>query len=261
MPKERKFRIFDLSNPIGHGTPLFPASIQIQPFFFEYNTMSRSRTRLQTFYAHMHYGTHTDAPAHVLYEIPNPKTVDQIPLENCYGEGVVVSIPKGKWEVITPEDLEKAEPKIEKGDIVIVNTGWHHKWGDNIEWLCYYPSFYKEAGEWFVKKGVKGVGITAPAMDIIFATYAVGRTPSTPDFLPWLVDEYKQLTGRHPREDFPEWEPCHRLLLKNSIVVYESVGGDVDKVTGKRCIIAGFPIRWIGGDGSWIRLVAIVEEE
>jgi hypothetical protein len=32
-------------------------------------------------------------------------------------------MPKGKWGVIMPEDLENTRPKIEKGDIVIVN-GW-----------------------------------------------------------------------------------------------------------------------------------------
>ena len=27
--------------------------------------------------------------------------------------------------IITPEDLEKATPKIQEGDIVIINTGFH----------------------------------------------------------------------------------------------------------------------------------------
>ena len=33
-----------------------------------------------------------------------------------------------------------------------------------------------------------------------------------------------------------------------------------DEVLGQRVTIAGFPIRWVGGDGSMVRLVAIVEE-
>lgn len=256
----KKIKIYDLSTPMGYGEPMFPAPVEVEPVFRRWNSMARGRTFLTMFTAHMHLSTHMDAPAHVLYEELHPKTIDQIPLEGCYGTGVVVSIPKGKWEVVAPEDLEKAEPEIEKGDMVIVNTGWHHKWGDNIDWCCYYPSFYKEAGDWFVKKGVKGVGITAAAIDHPLATYIVGRTPSSPDFLPWVVDEYKKLTGKHPREDFSLWEPCHRALLKNGIVQYENVGGDVDKVTGKRVTIAGFPIKFKGGDGSWVRLVAIVEE-
>src|SRR5260370_41343242 len=41
-----------------------------------------------------------------------------------FGTGVVVSIPKKKWEIITAEDLENARPQIRKADIVSVNTGW-----------------------------------------------------------------------------------------------------------------------------------------
>jgi len=44
-----------------------------------------------------------------------------------------VDIPKKKWEVITPEDLENARPKIEKGDIVIIHSGWHEKYSDSDE--------------------------------------------------------------------------------------------------------------------------------
>lgn len=34
----------------------------------------------------------------------------------------------------------------------------------------------------------------------------------------------------------------------------------VDEVLGKRVTIAGWPIRWVKGDGSIVRLVAIVDE-
>ena len=32
---------------------------------------------------------------------------------------------KGKWDIITAEDLENAKPEIKKGDFVVINTGWH----------------------------------------------------------------------------------------------------------------------------------------
>jgi kynurenine formamidase len=41
---------------------------------------------------------------------------------------------------------------------------------------------------------------------------------------------------------------------------YENVGGDLDKVVGKRVTLAGFPIRGEKGDGSIVRLVAIVDK-
>jgi kynurenine formamidase len=63
---------------------------------------------------------------------------------------------------------------VRPGDIVIVNTGWHHKYADSAEYYAYSPGFYKEAGEWFVAKGVKAVGTDAQALDHPLAT-AIGR--------------------------------------------------------------------------------------
>jgi kynurenine formamidase len=156
-----------------------------------------------------------------------------------------------------PEDLEKARPKIEKGDIVMINTGWHHKYSDSTEYFCYSPGLYREAGEWLVAKGVKCVGVDQQALDHPLAT-AIGPHGSGP-LRPDVCAEYKKVTGRDVLQDFPEWEPCHNLLLRNGIMGYENVGGDLDKVTGKRVTFAGFPIRWMKGDGSIVRIVAIVD--
>ena len=51
----------------------------------------------------------------------------------------------------------------------------------------------------------------------------------------------------------------HRILFKNGILGIENVGGDLDKVTGRRCTFAFFPWNWDRGDGCIIRLVAIVD--
>jgi len=37
------------------------------------------------------------------------------------------------------------------------------------------------------------------------------------------------------------------------------VGGDIDKVTGKRVTFAAFPWRWKKGDGCIVRLVAMID--
>ena len=66
-------------------------------------------------------------------------------------------------------------------------------------------------------------------------------------------------TGKKVAEEFALWEPCHRQLLGNGIVGFENVGGDIDKVTGKRVTIAAFPWRWMKGDGCIVRMVAIAD--
>ena len=127
-----------------------------------------------------------------------------------------------------------------------------------IEYFCYSPGLYKEAGEWFVEKGVKAVGVDQQALDHPLAT-AIG--PHGPGPLrPDTCEEDKRETCHDVLEDFPLWEPCHNIILGNGIMGFENVGGDIDEVVGMRVTLAGFPIRWEKGDGSIVRLVAIVDE-
>ena len=248
-----KERLYDLSQPFGHNAPLWPYFPDVKIERFHYH--AKSGVLSQQITTFMHCTTHADSPAHVIEGAPY---TDEIPLDSYYGTGVVVDIPKGKWEVITPEDLENARPKIEAGDIVIIRTGWHQYYSDSRQYFAYSPGLYREAGEWFVERKVKAVGVDHQALDHPLAT-AIGPHGTGP-LLPDVCEEYKKETGREAGEDFPEWEPCHRLLLGNGIMGWENVGGDIDKVVGKRVTIAGFPIRWEKGDGSIVRLVAIVEE-
>jgi kynurenine formamidase len=250
--KESALQFFDLSHPWGHDAPLWPYFPDIQIERFHYHAKSGVLTqRISTY---MHVTTHSDAPAHV---IEGTRFIDEVPLSSYFGTGVVVSIPKEKWEVITAEDLENARPQIREGDIVIVNTGWHRHYGDSRKYFVESPGTYDEAGAWLATRKVKGFGIDCQALDHPLGT-AIGMQPNGP-LIPYVVDEYKEHTGRDVTDDFPYWEPCHRALLGNGIVGFENVGGDIDQVTGKRVTFAAFPWRWVKGDGCIVRLVAIVD--
>jgi kynurenine formamidase len=250
--KEAKLEFYDLSHPWGVNAPLWPYFPDIKIERFHYH--AKSGVLSQQITTFMHCTTHTDAPAHV---IEGTRFIDEVPLSSYFGSGVVVSIPKEQWEVITPEDLENARPEIQPGDIVIINTGWHRYYGDNRKYFVYSPGLYKEAGIWLKERGVKGVGVDNQALDHPLGT-ALGPQPNGP-IIPGILEEYKAYTGREASDDFPEWEPCHRQLLGNGIVGFENVGGQIDAVTGKRVTFTAFPWRWINGDGCIVRLVAIVD--
>lgn len=130
-----------------------------------------------------------------------------------------------------------------------------------LEYYAYSPGFDKKAGEWFAAKGVKAVGTDTQALDHPLATAIAPHSPAEAQggLLPWAVREYEAQTGRKVLDDFPDWEPCHRAILSQGIYGFENVGGDLDKVTGKRVTFAAFPWRWVGGDGCIVRLVAIVD--
>ena len=247
-------KLVDLSQPFGFGVPLWPYFPDIKIERFHYHAKSGVLTQWLT--TPMHVSTHADSPIHL---IPNEWSTEQIPLDYYFGTGVVVDVgPKGKWESITDEDLEKATPKIEKGDIVIIHTHMHAKFGDDKDYFARSPGLVPSAAHWLVDKGVKAVGVDQQALDHPLAT-AIGYHGPGP-LLPEIVAEYEADTGRSAKEDFPDWEPCHNILLGNHVMGFENVGGDIDEVLGQRVIIAGFPIRWVKGDGSMVRLVAIIEE-
>ena len=205
----------------------------------------------------MHRCTHMDAPIHVT---ENQPSIADYPLWRLCGTGVAVSIPKGKWGVITVDDLEKATPEIKEGDIVMINTGFHHKWADTDEYFAYGCGMSAEGAQWMVDKKVKLVGYGHQANDHPLATKVVdhGLGPTQPH----LIEEYKKDYGRDPKVDFPDWEPAHKILMcKGGIPGIENVGGDLDKVTGKRAFFMAFPWRWPGGDGSIVRIIAIVDPD
>ncbi len=250
--REGALHFYDLSHPWGANAPLWPYFPDIKIERFHYH--AKSGVLSQQITTFMHCTTHSDAPAHV---VEGARFIDEVPLSSYFGTGVVVSIPKEKWEVITPADLEAARPEIQPGDFVIINTGWHRYYGDNRQYFVYSPGLYKEAGAWLKERGVKAVGIDNQALDHPLGT-AIGPQPNGP-LIPGVLEEYRAHTGREAADDFPFWEPCHRELLGNGIVGFENVGGEIDEVTGKRCTFVAFPWRWEKGDGCIVRLVAIVD--
>ncbi len=252
-------KIYDLSEIFGRNIPLWPWTGFMQDVIIQ-RVAYPERDRFG--YVHkytnvittkFHASTHMDAPVHV---IEGGVTIEKIPLESCYGTGVIVDLRHlKKWDVITPEVLENAKPKIEPGDWVVLNTGWHRFWRvKNYQYMSHYPGLYKEGAEWLVAKKIKGVAITGGALDHPCAHYPLEKNQ------PWLYEEYKRETGKDPNEEFPIYEPSHYALLGNGICGIECAGGDVDLVTGRRATIAAFPIRFEEGDASIVRLVAIVEE-
>jgi kynurenine formamidase len=234
--------LVDLSHPFGNGCPLWPyfADVKIERMHY----MAKSGVLSQIVTTTMHCTTHADSPAHVF---EGGSFTHEIPLNCYYGDAVIWDIPKGKWELITAKDLDAANKKLpmKEGDIIIVHTGWNKYWGDSTQYFCYSPGLGKEAGEWFVAHKAKAVGVDQQALDhpLHTAIGPHGPGPLRKD----LFDEYKEFSGGHEViEDFPEWEPCHNLLMKHGIMGWENVGGDIG---------------WYMGDGSIVRMVAYIDEK
>jgi kynurenine formamidase len=249
---ESGLEFYELSHPWGMYTPIFPGYEEIKLERLTYHAKHGVMThKICTIF---HTSTHVNAPIHLL---PEKQAVGDLALDRFFGTGVVVSIPKGKWEQIEPADLEKATPAIAADDIVLINTGWHRRYSDSQDYFGHAPGLSKAAAEWLVKKGVKTVGVDTATVDHPLAT-SLGPHRNGPQ-IKYLLPEYKKATGREAIDDFPEWNPAHKVLLAAGIPTIENVGADLDEVSGKRCTFQGFPWKWHEGDACVIRLVAIFD--
>jgi len=193
-----------------------------------------------------HSGTHLDAPYHYHPTMDGGEralTIDEIPLEWCFNNGVVLDFRhKGDGERITVEDvkkeLQRIQYEIQPLDIVLVQTGADAAWGTE-EYLVKGAGMDRDSTLFLTEKGVKVVGIDAWSWD----------RP-----LPFQAKEFKD-TG----DPKVIWEAhfagieigyCHMEKLANLSAIGTSYGFTV-------CC---FPIKIKGASAGWARPVAIIEE-
>src|SRR4030088_3229960 len=111
---ETGLEFYELSHPWGMYTPIFPGYEEIKLERITHHAKQGVLThKITTIF---HTSTHVNAPIHL---IPEAAAVGDLALQRFFGTGVVLSIPKQKWELIEPADLERAVPKILTDDIVI----------------------------------------------------------------------------------------------------------------------------------------------
>ncbi|HHY65661.1 MAG TPA: cyclase family protein [Alicyclobacillus sp.] len=106
-----------------------------------------------------HAGTHIDAPWHYgpVSEGRPAKTVDQLPLEWFFSDGVILDLRhKQPGEYITIEDLTQALMKIgyrlKPFDIVMLMTGCDKKLGSTDYFR--HPGMSRESTLWLVEQGI-----------------------------------------------------------------------------------------------------------
>jgi kynurenine formamidase len=245
-------RFVELSQPWGHGVPVWPGDADVKVERSVYH--ARDGVLSQKVTANMHCSTHVNAPIHLLQ---GGAFVGQLAIDRFFGSGVVLSIPKGRWESVTAADLAKAIPAVRRGDIVLIVTGWHRKYSDSQEYFCEAPGLSKDAAEFLVDKGVNLVGMDTAAIDHPLAT-SLGLHRNGP-LVRRLPQKYTAETGRDAKQDFPEWNPAHRILLSAGIPTIENVGGDVAEILDLRCTMHAYPWKWVDGDACVVRLMAIID--
>jgi kynurenine formamidase len=254
---QKGYRIVDLSLPIINGGGFgMPARLRYldhatrgkaladRSGFDPADIDHRANAMEEFSFLHTHTGTHFDAPYHTTDTVQGEPalTIDRVPLDWCFGPGVWLDLThKAPGDDITAEDIEKALHKIgytvHPGDIVLIKTGAAACYGqtacDNIN-----SGMTAEATLWLAKRGVKLVGIDACCWD---------RPPQL------------QIESIKKGERKGRYMEGHRAAAEQGMCILEWLT-NLDELPHHGFTIYAFPVKVEKAGGSWVRVVAMVED-
>jgi kynurenine formamidase len=197
---------------------------------------------LEIITASTHTGTHFDAPLHFgsKCEERDSLSIDQIPIEWCYGDGIVLDLTyKTPGDYIFKDDIERSlkmiNYQIKPFDIVLIRTGADKYWGKK-EYLFKYPGMSRESIEYLVNQGVKIVGIDSYGFDRPFSNMLA-------DYFKTKDNSYLFPAHFYGRERCY----CHIERLTNLDIIPNAFGFKV----------VCFPIKIKNAGAAWVRVVAI----
>jgi kynurenine formamidase len=189
-----------------------------------------------------HTATHIDAPYHygAMSEGKPARRIDEVPLEWCFGPGVVLDMRhRQPGEVISVADLRAKLQDIRytlaPNDIVLIHTGAATRWG-TPEYFR-QPGLDRESTLWLVEQGIHMIGIDAWTLDREFAAQ---------------IEEFKRTgDGRHI------W-PAHFAGITKEYCQIEKLANLDQLPRAHGFYVSCLPVKIKGGSAGWCRAVALV---
>lgn len=193
----------------------------------------------------VHSTTHIDAPWHYAPTCAGKKakTIDEIPLEWCYGKGVVIDMKhKEDFDPIISKDiisfLEKENITLKPNMIVLIKTGRDKHMGTK-DFFLKGTGMSAEATEWLIDQGIRVMGIDQWGWDLP---------------LPYLIEQAKKSNNS---ELF--WE-AHLVGVNKEYCHMEQLT-NLDALPYTDFDVAAFPIKIKNGSAAPARVVAILKDE
>ena len=192
-----------------------------------------------------HAGTHVDSPWHYGPTCAGQpsKTSDQIPLEWCYGDGVVFDFhAREPGYLIGVADLEGELERIgyslKAGDIPLIRSGAFER----IDTLDYYRGqcgLDYTSTSWLLDRGIRMIGIDAYSLDTS---------------CPIMVERFKA------GDRNALWPAHFRLGREREYIQCEKLGNLQALPRPHGFKVAMFPVKIERASGAWTRAVAIFDD-
>lgn len=191
-----------------------------------------------------HTGTHLDAPWHYGPTVAGDRaeTIDEIPLEWCVGDAVVLDFTwkEPRTEISVDEiktQLDAVGHSLTSGELVFIETGADDLWGSS-EYLTEFPGMGAAGTKYLVDQGIRVIGIDAYGFDKPFDE--MGRRFAN--------------TG-----DSSELWPAHLAGREGAYCQIEKMA-NLDELPRRTDIpVVTFPVKIKGASAGWVRPVAFVE--
>lgn len=183
----------------------------------------------KTLHLYSHAGTHMDAPFH--FEV-NKQTIDEFEVSRFICDSWVIPIDSHAKQKIKLEDLGVYADLINRGDGVILKTGWSAYVNEN-KYREELPGIHESLANWFVGKGINLVAVETPSIaDVV-------ETPSIADVT-----------------DMEEVTKIHEILLSGDIIIVEGLT-NLDSISKRKVKLIALPLKIKGGDGAPARVIAM----
>jgi len=191
----------------------------------------------------VHMGSHVDAPFHYgsMCEGKPAKQIEDVPLEWCYGPGVVLDFTHLKFpDVITKDHivdaLKKIDYELKPMDIVLLYTGGDKLLGTE-DYVHKYVGCVPDAVEYLLDQGIKMMGVDTIGLD-------------RPCF--GMFKEFLET-----KDQSKIW-PCHFLGRRREYCHMERLGnlGGIPKPFG--FIVSCLPVKVRNAGAGWSRVVALI---
>jgi arylformamidase len=259
----KKVKVHDLTMPLSVHTPPWPSYMPLQIQYFKRlagcfgGGMGANGQVIQT---SNHVSTHMDGEIHFY---GHGRAIGQVPIEEWVGDGVVVDISDlvSDYSIYTP-DMLMSKADIRKGDILIINTGYHrydwtHEEADEIRYMVCHPGPGVGYDKWCLDMKFKWIGVDCGSAD----------HPMNTIIRQWHPVHFKKAEEKLVKDSGKKWDEMfpldyyyqimHLKLFPQKLVHAECLGGDIDKLSNKRAWIGAFPWRAIEMESCICRIVAL----